>query len=59
VTLTWRLLCGSATLREKKIGEAKIDFGAAKKGVRAKAQKTQRFAKLSFSHLSINCEDRP
>jgi hypothetical protein len=49
MTLTWRLLCVFAPLREKKICEAK-------KGFRAKTQKTQRFAKISFSHLSINCE---
>jgi hypothetical protein len=49
VPLTWRLLSGLASLREKNLCEAKQEF-------RAKAQRTPRFAKISIPYLSINGE---
>jgi hypothetical protein len=41
------LTFNTVALREKKIGEANQEF-------RAKAQKTQRRAKITFSHLDIS-----
>jgi hypothetical protein len=50
VSLTWRLLCAFATLREKKIDEAE-------KGFHAKVQR-RKGAKIPSSLLSMNWHER-